>query len=264
MKIIVALVLIIIPAAICDIYAHDRSTLLPYLINKPVSSKQHGQTSSTTIRQQSDPTPQLTAEPCMHVIDLPACRSCLGWDLPFGTPIDAIRATWTVWRKSHVHILPALKLQGPGTCMRRSPSSTPPLLSMCILYTWMEKARRGGSCARPSGLSLGVAFVGGGAVAACNCSRDRGAIDGSWMQAHQGKEEHPYSSTANNPANTWAWYAWSLAPYDAQRANEGTSELSVHRADGRQCDRCVGGWMMIQGGSGRRSDVWQGPRGTDD
>jgi len=47
-----------------------------------------------------------------------------------------------------------------------------PVLSLYV----MEKVR-----------SLGVAFVGGGAVAACNCSRNRGAIDGC---RHQGKEEH--------------------------------------------------------------------------
>ena len=43
-------------------------------------------------------------------------------------------------------------------------------------------------------------------------------------------EEHPYLLDSEQPhRHTWAWYAWSLAPYDAQKANERTSELSPVR-----------------------------------
>jgi len=188
MKIIVALVLIIKPAAIRDIYAHDRSTLLPYLINKPVSSKQHGRTSSTTIRPAVRPNSTTDCR-TMHVIDLPACRSCLGWDLPFGTPIDAIRATWTVWRKSHVHILPALKLQAHACAAPR------PLLlhlfSPCVYCTpgWRRPEGGGVLCAaiRPKfGSGICGCWCRGGMQLFTRSRRHR------WLPAPQGKEEHPY------------------------------------------------------------------------
>jgi len=142
MKIIVALVLIIIPAAIRDIYAHDRSTLLPYLINKPVSSKQHGRTSSTTIRPAVRPNSTTDCR-AMHVIDLPACLPVM---LGLGSSFRHCdrRNTCNMDCLAEKPCTYSPRSQAPGTCLRRSPSSTsPPLLSMCILYTWMEKARRG-------------------------------------------------------------------------------------------------------------------------
>ena len=139
---------------------------------------------------QSDPTPQLTAEPCMHVIDLPACLPVM---LGLGSSFRHCdrRNTCNMDCLAEKPCTYSPRSQAPGTCMRRSPSSTsPPLLSMCILYTWMEKARRGEVlCAaiRPKfGSGICGCWCRGGMQLFTRSRRHR------WLPAPQGKEEHPY------------------------------------------------------------------------
>lgn len=105
-KILFALVPTILPpAAICHIYALEVPALLPYLINIINPWAGNNRTSSSSINNNTPSSPTqhhnwLPDHACeRYLIDLPAGH-WLGWDLPFGTPIDAIHAIWTVAGKA--------------------------------------------------------------------------------------------------------------------------------------------------------------------
>ena len=138
---------------------------------------------------QSDPTPQLTAEPCMHVIDL---RACLPVMLGLGSSFrhSDRRNTCNMDCLAEKPCTYSPRSQAPGTCAAPRPLLLLPF-SPCVYCTpgWRRPEGGGVLCAaiRPKfGSGICGWWCRGGMQLLTRSRRHR------WLPAPQGKEEHPY------------------------------------------------------------------------